>query len=119
MSRITEVARILDATATAFWFELHYDPGKTEVAIVLRGTVKQAAMTVLSQCEVGEGHDRTPTLPIGSVRFLRVVRNYSHFGAIAAASLRVGPEVAARVSASRAAESVLASKIWPESKFPQ
>ena len=110
-SRITDAARILGATATTFGLEVQYGPGKTEVDIVLSGAGEQQSMTTISQCEAGEGQDRKPVLPIGHGQFLRVARNYKNLGATAAASLRFGPEVSDRVSTSRAAESVLASKI--------
>ena len=119
MSRVTEADLILDATTTSFGFELKNGPGKTEVAIVLRGKGKQATLKVLSQCERGEGHDRIPTLPIANGIIMSVVRNYKHVGAMAAASLRCGPAVATRVSASKAAESAPARTVCAEAKFPQ
>ena len=44
LARITEATNILNATATAFGFEIQHFPGKTEVAIVLRSPGKQATI---------------------------------------------------------------------------
>ena len=44
LSRIREATSVLDASATAFGFEIQHFPGKTEVAIVLRSPGKQATI---------------------------------------------------------------------------